>query len=499
MGRTPVLSRRAFALGAAGLSMASPMAAHAAIRGIGRGTGRGNASALPAPRNPLVRQRADAQVFRHGDGHYYMMGSVPEYDRLAIRRAPTLAGLADPASEHVVWRRPANGKLGGYIWAPELHWFDGAWHIYFAAGDSDDPFHIRTYVLTSRDADPLTGTWHLLGQFKGPWDSFTLDSTLFVHKGVRYVCWAQREPGIETNSNLYLAPLADALTPARAPVRLSVPTLDWEIPGFKVNEAPAVLARNGRLFLTYSAAATDARYCLGMLTADTDADLMDPRAWAKSQHPVFTSCPQTSVYGPGHNSFTVDEHGHDMLVYHGRDYAAITGDPLFDPNRHTRVQRLYYHADGTPDFGVPVGNGALPDRLVPAGAPGRFLLHGDGGVAVGTAPLAQTQFRQVPLPALLNELAPGTAPLPGQAGAVCLMPILRPHAALAVARDGSATLVELAPGQAVPPTALFHAVALPQGKWRFDSLAVPGQALAAQGQALRLAPRHARICLWTLN
>ena len=34
----------------------------------------------------------------------------------------------------------------------------------------------------------------------------------------------------------------------------------------------------------------------------------------------------------------------DVLVYHARDYRDITGDPLYDPNRHTRVQRLYWHA-----------------------------------------------------------------------------------------------------------------------------------------------------------
>jgi GH43 family beta-xylosidase len=43
--------------------------------------------------NPVVRQRADAQVFRHTDGWYYLTGSVPEYDRLVLRRSRTLAGL----------------------------------------------------------------------------------------------------------------------------------------------------------------------------------------------------------------------------------------------------------------------------------------------------------------------------------------------------------------------------------------------------------------------
>ena len=65
--------------------------------------------------NPLIRQRADPQIIRVG-GWFYFMGSVPEYDRLALRRARTVAGLAT-APETVVWRRPAEGKLGGYMLA----------------------------------------------------------------------------------------------------------------------------------------------------------------------------------------------------------------------------------------------------------------------------------------------------------------------------------------------------------------------------------------------
>jgi GH43 family beta-xylosidase len=311
--------------------------------------------------NPLVRNRADAQVFRHTDGWYYMTGSVPEYDRLVLRRSRTLAGLAT-AEERVLWRHLVSGPMSGFIWAPELHLVDGRWIMYFAAGPSgggEDVFRIRTYAVACDGKDPMTGRWSVLGQFQAPWDSFNLDSTSFVHHGTRYFCWAQREPGIETNSNLYLAPLATPLTLAAPPVRLSVPTLDWEIRGFKVNEAPAFLERNGKVFITYSASATDSRYCLGMVTANAQADLMKAESWTKSPVPVFATSPEHHIYGPGHNSFTVDEHGRDMLVYHARDYDKIVGDPLFDPNRHTRIQPFTYRADGTPDFGQPRANGPL--------------------------------------------------------------------------------------------------------------------------------------------
>jgi GH43 family beta-xylosidase len=315
----------------------------------------------PQPRNPLVRQRADAQIFRHIDGWYYMTGSVPEYDRLVLRRSRTLAGLST-APERVLWRHLASGPMSGFIWAPELHYMYGRWIMYFAAGPSgggEDVFRIRTYAVVCDGADPMTGTWSVLGQLQTPWDSFNLDSTSFVHRGTRYLAWAQREPGIDTNSNLYLAPLATPLTLAAKPTRLTVPTLPWEVQGFKVAEGPAPLVRNGRFFMTYSASATDARYCMGMLTAREDADLMDPASWSKSPIPVFQSSSTNKVWGPGHNSFTIDERGRDVLVYHARDYREINGDPLFDPNRHTRVQYFRYRPDGTPDFGEPVGNGPV--------------------------------------------------------------------------------------------------------------------------------------------
>jgi glycosyl hydrolase family 43 len=104
----------------------------------------------------------------------------------------------------------------------------------------------------------------------------------------------------------------------------------------------------------------------------------------------------TGRYGPGHNSFTVAEDGvTDVLVYHARDYRDITGDPLYDPNRHTRVQRLYWHPDGTPLFGVPVGAGGPIVRLSPAA--GFFINHADSVLRAVRAPhdLGATQFRFV--------------------------------------------------------------------------------------------------------
>ncbi|UZK67661.1 glycoside hydrolase family 43 protein [Sphingomonas sp. M1-B02] len=458
------LNRRLFLAGAAGTAIA----ARASASGLAPAA---DPSAVPV--NPLVRQRADAQIFRHSDGFYYLTGSVPEYDRLVLRRSRTIAGLAT-AEERVLWRHQTSGPMSGYLWAPELHLIDGKWIMYFAAGPSgggEDVFRIRTYAVVCDGPDPMAGSWTVLGKLETPWDGFNLDSTVFDHRGVRYLCWAEREPGIATNSNLYLAPLATPLTLGAKPARLTVPTLDWEIRGYKVAEAPALLARNGRLFLTYSASATDARYCLGMLTAADDADIMNPASWTKSPEPVFTTSRLTNVYGPGHNSFTVDEQGRDLLVYHGRDYEKIEGDPLLDPNRHTRVQRIYYRDDGTPDFGIPVGNGPVPDRFSPLGASGSFIRHEGAAMLVGKGSIASSQFRQIP------------SPLGG--GAVSLEPIDAPGQLVAAFADGRVALIA---GDASPATAratAFLRTQVGEKGVRFALAARPKVFLRHAGGALR--------------
>ena len=55
------------------------------------------------------------------------------------------------------------------------------------------------------------------------------------------------------------------------------------------------------------------------------------------------------VYGPGHNSFTVDGEGNDILVYHARTETEIEGDPLYNPNRHTMIMPVAYE-EGRPVF-----------------------------------------------------------------------------------------------------------------------------------------------------
>ncbi|MEZ6138165.1 MAG: hypothetical protein R3C53_25045 [Pirellulaceae bacterium] len=56
--------------------------------------------------------------------------------------------------KHIVWQAPDSGSVSQQVWAPELHWLDGHWHIYFAASDGKNENHLG-YVLKSNTEDPL--------------------------------------------------------------------------------------------------------------------------------------------------------------------------------------------------------------------------------------------------------------------------------------------------------------------------------------------------------
>jgi GH43 family beta-xylosidase len=307
-------------------------------------------------RNPIIKQRADPWVYRHTDGYYYFSASVPEYDRIEIRRATTIQGLGE-AVPVTVWKKRPEGPMSAHIWAPEIHYIAGKWYIYFAAARKDSLFDHRVYVLENSSANPLVGEWVEKGQIKMNWESFTLDATTFEHQGIRYLVWAQKDFTIHGNSNLYIAVLSNPWTIQGEPVMLSKPEYPWETIGFWVNEGPAVIKKNGRIFISYSASATDANYCMGLLTALDTSNLLDPNSWQKAAQPVFRTSEGTQQYGPGHNCFTVSEDGSaDIMVYHARNYSKIQGDPLYDPNRHTRTQQLEWFEDGAPNFGEPVAD-----------------------------------------------------------------------------------------------------------------------------------------------
>lgn len=137
---------------------------------------------------PFIEQRADPYVYKHTDGMYYFTASVPEYNKIILRRSDTIEGLKE-AEEHVLWRKHEKGPQSIHIWAPEIHYIYGGWYIYYAAGDAADIWEIRPYVLHCKGQNPLEDEWEELGMMQAAdgdefsFHAFSLDATVFQHKG----------------------------------------------------------------------------------------------------------------------------------------------------------------------------------------------------------------------------------------------------------------------------------------------------------------------------
>lgn len=302
-----------------------------------------------------IPQRADPYVYKHTNGKYYFTGSMPEYDGISLREADTLVGLKD-AAEVEIWHKHSEGRMGNHIWAPELHFINNSWYIYFAGGDAEDKWRIRPYVLECKDENPITGTWTECGPLQCADDddfsfrAFSLDTTVFENKGEWYCVWAEKVGVGKQISNLYIAKLETPTKLATVQVLLTTPDYDWERGDFWVNEGPFALHHEGKIFLTFSASDTGISYCVGMLEISEDADLLDPNQWNKRRYPVLKTNENLKVYGPGHSCFTEDENGNTILVFHARKETEIIGDPLYVANRHAMLLNVTFDENNAPVF-----------------------------------------------------------------------------------------------------------------------------------------------------
>ena len=313
--------------------------------------------------NPFILERADPYVVKH-NGKYYFTASYPAfgsvekgYDRIILRESDTLLGLAS-AEEKTIWKAHTEGIMARHIWAPEVHYILDKWYCFFAAGENPEIWNIRPFVLVC-DGDPMKDEWTELGKMQTSqgdevsFNSFSLDMTYFEHNGKHFVIWAE----IIGDSSLFMAEI-DPREPNKLiskPILLTKPEYDWEKVTFRVNEGASVLKHEDKIFVFFSASGTGSEYCMGVIYANKDSDLMDVNSWTKVSFPVLQTSDLESQSGPGHNSFTIDDNGNTVIVYHARPASHLEGkcgsicdDSLYDPCRHARIKRVYFTKDGAP-------------------------------------------------------------------------------------------------------------------------------------------------------
>lgn len=111
----------------------------------------GVASSATAFTNPLRNPGgADPQIVWSG-GYYYLIST--EWTNLQLARAQTIEGLKT-AVPRVIYS-DANPNRCCSVWAPELHYFDGKWYLYYTAGRNEDLDLQRMHVLVGMSATAL--------------------------------------------------------------------------------------------------------------------------------------------------------------------------------------------------------------------------------------------------------------------------------------------------------------------------------------------------------
>ena len=296
-------------------------------------------------KNPIIGGGADPWVVQAGDNYYHC--SADGNKGIYIARSSTIEGLGQTQSQRVYYT-PDNTSYSSEVWAPELHYIQGRWYIYFAADNGDNANH-RMYVLRGgyNANDPLDGGYEFMGKISDRTDRWAIDGTVLQHSSGLYFIWSGWEGTSNVKQNLYIARMSNPWTISSDRVCISTPTESWERVGNPwVNEGPQVLVKGNSVHVIYSASGSwTNEYCLGRITC-TDGNFVNPSSWKKAG-PVFSQA--NGVYGPGHASFVKSKDGmQDYIVYHAAKYNGAGWD------RNIRTQMFTWHGD-TPYFGEPIG------------------------------------------------------------------------------------------------------------------------------------------------
>ena len=307
---------------------------------------------------PLARGYGDPVIFPW-EGKWHFLGTNDNLNDIGIyvREADTVEGLfANGVEEHLILGVDEEKGFVQTFWAPEFHIIGGQAYILFAvSGKVGGP---QCYLMKLKtggriiEAESWETPVRVLQQNGRPLaeNGITLDMTYVSAGGYSYMVWSYREhigTPDDTGSMLYIAK-ADETKPwqlAGEPVLLSRPLFGWEnVNGTINNEGPHAFVHNGKVYLTYSGGdAVGYTYVLGLLTADEMQDLTDVSCWEKSCTSVLSFYSVEGEYGPGHNSFFIDDDGNLMIAYHAED-------ALESRLRSDGIRRIHFDVHGTPRF-----------------------------------------------------------------------------------------------------------------------------------------------------
>lgn len=314
--------------------------------------------------NPIFEgESPDPYIYLHTDGFYYYVRSNSSYGEgsITVYKSKSLTNWRGVENQTVYETRPPYGEL----WAPEIHFIQGNWYIYFALDTDGNWDNHRMYVIKALDPlNPLGEYTEEVRLIPPTEDYWAIDGTVLQYdngteKQLYFIWSGWPELDSKFPQNIYIAPMSNPMELSGNRVVISEPLNPWEISiGWQgVNEGPEILQTNGRTFIVFSASSTSFEdYCLGIMGIDNYADpLLRANWWKNDEGCVFYKNQDESVYTTGHASMTTSPDGKEsFLVYHATDRPDAPWT-----ERTARAERFYYNFDYTPAFPRPTKSGTI--------------------------------------------------------------------------------------------------------------------------------------------
>lgn len=359
------------------LSSVSVLFAALVITGCGAGTDTGEE--VSDFTSIIDNDGADPWILQTESYFYYTKTTG---NNLTLWRAENLS-LVATGEKKIIWEIPEEFES---IWAPELHYLDDRWVMYFAANHPSETH--RMYALVNHQKDPYMGEWQL-EEIKGMDDKFAIDGTVLEINDKRYFLWSGWEGYENIAQNLYLAEMVSPTKVVGEKRLISKPEYEWEMRQTPlINEAPQVITKDKTVNLVYSASGSwDNDYALGLMTLDVADDPLEKANWQKEPEPIFQQT--NTVYGPGHNGFAKSKDGsEDWLIYHAAQWDHSGWD------RSIRLQKFGWDQEDKVLLEAPLDEWhvqalpkAEPNRMrLPAS---RALLEGDLAIVEDDAALSK--------------------------------------------------------------------------------------------------------------
>ncbi|MDQ6417889.1 family 43 glycosylhydrolase [Paenibacillus sp. LHD-117] len=301
---------------------------------------------------PMAVNRADPCIARWNGKYYFIATNDADGNQtLFIREADSIPGLIH-AEEHLILDTKTYDHIKGLLWAPEIHIIEDQLYIFHAATTGEFLYE-ECHVMQLREGgDPTQAAdWSMPRRVLKKDGTelceagkvISLDMTVIQVNGECYAAWSERQfVPVDLGAWVYIAKL-DPHEPWKLindPVLLTKPDYGWANNHTFVDEGPFALIRDNKLFVTFASAAVDATYVVGLLVAELTSDLLDANSWTKGNYPLLTSRSVPGEYGPGHNSYVVDDEGTIWNTYHAR--------PGIDAPRCSGLRRIHFDIDGYP-------------------------------------------------------------------------------------------------------------------------------------------------------